>query len=131
MISTRKLGDCCTTASRHDFYFLLRTVNEILSRRAAQVPTSLVPEGRRFNREEVRKRASLVVSLGGHERGYPCLILDSSPEGFRVRWPHQLRRGQVVKVILDEDPFNAVRCKVIWVAKTGSKQEGEAGLETV
>lgn len=92
--------------------------------------TSPVPS-RRFNREELHKRASLVVSPGGDEQRFPCLILDSSPKGFRVRWAFQLRRGQVVEVILDEDPLNAVQCEVIWVGKPGSKQEGEAGLESV
>jgi hypothetical protein len=95
------------------------------------VSASLVPEGRRFQREELYKGASLVVTLGGQEERLPCLVLDSSPKGFRVGWTSQLRRGQAVEVILDEDPLNPVRCKVIWVGKPDSKQEGEAGLESV
>lgn len=94
------------------------------------MPTSPVPEGRRFNREELHKRASLVVNPGRHEQRVPCLILDSSQEGFRVRGTFQLRREQVVEIILDEDPLNAVRCNVIWVGRPRSKHEGEAGLET-
>jgi hypothetical protein len=95
------------------------------------VPTSPVPDARRLKREEVRKRASLVVNLAQGEERFPCLIVDSSQEGFRVRGSFRLRRRQVVEVILDEDPLNAMRCSVIWVGKPGSKQEGEAGLETV
>jgi len=48
-----------------------------------------------------------------------------------VRSSFHLRRGQIVEVILDADPLNAVRCNVIWIGKIGSKQEGEVGLETV
>ena len=54
-----------------------------------------------------------------------------SQDGFRLHVSSRLRRGQIVEVILDEDPGNAVRCRVIWIGKQGSKQEGEVGLETV
>ena len=83
---------------------------------------------RRYSKRSPRKRrASLILEL----KRQPCLVLDSSNDGFRVRGAFQLRRGQVVEVILDEDPLNAVRCSVVWVGKAGSKQEGEVGLETV
>jgi hypothetical protein len=52
-------------------------------------------------------------------------------EGFRLRGSFDLRRGHVVELILDEDPLRPERCSVIWVGKTGSKQEGEVGLETI
>ena len=93
-------------------------------------------EGRRLKRDQVHKRASLVVnldmcSLGRREERLPCLVLDSTQEGFKVRGTFRLRRGQTVEVILDEAPLNAVRCTVIWVGKPGSKYQGEAGLQTV
>ena len=50
-------------------------------------------------------------------------------EGFQSTMDFQLRRGQVVQVILNGDPLNLVLCSVIWVGNPGSKQEGEAGLE--
>jgi hypothetical protein len=37
----------------------------------------------------------------------------------------------VVELILDEDPLRPERCSVIWVGKSGTKQEGEVGLETI
>ena len=95
------------------------------------MPTPPAPDRRRVKREELRHRASLVVNLGRRQERFPCLILDSTQEGFRVQGTFRLRRGQAVEVILDEDPLNAVRCKVIWVGKPASKQEGEAGLESV
>jgi PilZ domain len=72
-----------------------------------------------------------VVNLDQKQKRLPCLVLDSSKHGFRLRGGLHLRRGQVVEVVLDEDPLNAVRCSVVWVGKPGSKQEGEVGVETV
>jgi len=37
--------------------------------------------------------------------------------------------GQVVEV--SDDSLLTARCRVIWIGKPGSKQEGEAGLEIV
>jgi len=78
-----------------------------------------------------KRRASLVINLDRKPKRFPCLVLDSSKEGFRVRGSFDLRRGQVVELILDEDLPNPERCRVVWVGKAGSKQEGEVGLETV
>jgi hypothetical protein len=86
-----------------------------------------VPERRYLKRSPSKQRASLVLDL----KRQPCLVVDSSKNGFRVRGSFRLKRGQVVEIILDEDPLNPVRCSVIWVAKPGSKQEGEVGLETI
>ncbi len=77
-----------------------------------------------------KRRASLVINLNGNQRRFPCLVLDSSKEGFRLCGIFDLRHGQVVELILDEDPLSSKRCNVVWVGKTGSKQEGEVGLET-
>ena len=76
----------------------------------------------------MKKRASLIVKHGRQHERIPCLVLDSSPDGFRLRGNARLRRRQVVEVILDEDPFNVVHCSVIWVGKPGSKNEGEVGV---
>jgi hypothetical protein len=37
----------------------------------------------------------------------------------------------VVELILDENLPSPERCRVVWVGKAGSKQEGEVGLGTV
>jgi hypothetical protein len=86
-----------------------------------------IPERRYSKRSACKKRASLVLDL----KRQPCLVLDSSKNGFRVRASFHLRRGQTVEIILDEDPLNPMRCSVVWVGKAGSKHEGEVGLETV
>jgi hypothetical protein len=99
--------------------------------KSKKVPTFPTPEGRRLKREVLKKRGSLVLHLGRNEQRIPCLVLDSSQEGFRLRVSFQLKRRQVVELILDENPLNAVRCSVIWVGKPRSKQEGEVGLQTV
>ena len=95
------------------------------------MPTSPVPEGRRLRRIVARKRASLIVSLDRTPKRVPCLVVDASERGFRLHGNFRLRRGQVVELILDEDPLSAVRCSVVWIGKPDSKQAGEAGLETV
>jgi hypothetical protein len=95
------------------------------------MPSLPVPEGRHAKRVFSRARASLVINSYGTQKRVPCLVLDSSEQGFRLRGSFQLRRGQVVEVILEEDPLSAVRCSVVWTGRTGSKHEGEAGLQTV
>jgi PilZ domain len=91
-----------------------------------RLPGSL-PERRYSKRSPHKHRASLIVGLERH----PCLVLDSSKNGFRVRGSFRLRCGQVVEITLDDDPLNAVRCNVVWVGKAGSRHEGEIGLETI
>ena len=95
------------------------------------MPSFPVPEGRRSKRVLSKGRASLVINLDRNQKRLPCLVLDSSKEGFRLRGSFRLRRRQVVEIILDEDPRNSLRCSVVWIGKAGSKQEGEVGLETV
>ena len=85
-------------------------------------------EKRRSKRAVQKKRASLVVNLDRIPKRVPCLIVDSSPEGFRLSGTLQLRRGQIVEIIPHEDPLNASRCSVVWIGKQGSRQEGQAGL---
>ena len=61
---------------------------------------------------------------------FPCLIVDRSQEGFRLRGNFSLRRGQIVELIAD-DPEDSVRCEVRWVGRTGSEQEGQVGVQIV
>jgi hypothetical protein len=61
---------------------------------------------------------------------FPCLIVDKSREGFRLRGNFSLRRGQIVELIAD-DPEDSVRCEVIWVGKAASEQGGQAGVQIV
>jgi hypothetical protein len=95
------------------------------------MPRFPVPHGRRSKRVMSKRRASIVINLDRKPKRLPCLVLDSSKEGFRLRGSFDLRRGQVVELILDEETPSPERCSVVWVGKAGSKQEGEVGLETV
>ena len=95
------------------------------------MPSLPVPEGRRPQRTLSKARASLIINLDHSQKRLSCLVLDSSKEGFRLRGSFHLRRGQLVEIVLDDDPLGAVRCSVVWVGKAGSKHEGEAGLQTV
>ena len=76
-----------------------------------------------------KSRASLIINLDRNQKRFPCLVLDSSKEGFRLRGNFRLKRGQLVEIVLDEDPLTSLRCSVTWVGKPGSEQEGEVGLE--
>jgi hypothetical protein len=60
----------------------------------------------------------------------PCLVVDRSQEGFRLRGDFRLRRGQLVELVVD-DPVDSVRCEVIWIGRAGSEQAGQAGLQAV
>jgi hypothetical protein len=91
---------------------------------------SPIPKGRRSKRIVTKKRANLVIDQGGGQKMFPCLIVDRSQEGFRLRGNFSLRRGQIVELIAD-DPEDSVRCEVIWVGKPESQQVGEAGLHAV
>jgi hypothetical protein len=79
-------------------------------------------EGRRSRRVMLKRRASLVVNLDRDQKRLPCLVLDSSKEGYRLRGSFHLRRGQFIEIVFDPEPFSSV-------GKAGSKQEGEIGLE--
>jgi hypothetical protein len=95
------------------------------------MPSSPFPDRRRSKRLMSKGRASLVINLDRKPKRLPCLVLDSSKEGFRLRGNFHLRRGQVVELIRDEDIPSPERCSVVWIGKAGSKEEGEFGLETV
>jgi hypothetical protein len=95
------------------------------------MPSSPFRKDRRSKRVLSKRRASLVINLDRKPERLPCLVLDSSKAGYRLRGNLDLRRGQVVELILDEETPSPERCSVVWVGKAGSKQEGEAGLETI
>ncbi len=95
------------------------------------MPSFPVPEGRRLRRIAAKKRASLIINLERNQTRIPCLVVDATERGFRLHGSFRLRRGQVVELILDDDPLSAVRCSVVWIGKPDSKQAGEVGLETV
>jgi hypothetical protein len=94
------------------------------------MPCSSVPERRHAKRVIAKRRASLVINLDRNQMRVPCLVLDSSKTGFRLRGSFRVRRGQEVELIVDEHLPASERCRVVWVGKAGSKQDGEVGLET-
>lgn len=93
------------------------------------MPSIPIPGGRRSIRVATKQRANLVINLGGNQTMLPCLIVDKSQEGFRLRGNFNLRRDQLVELVVDD--MNSVRCEVIWIGKAGSEQAGEAGLQAV
>ncbi len=61
----------------------------------------------------------------------PCLIVDKSQEGFRLRGSFRLRRRQLVELVVDDPMMDSVRCEVIWIGKAGSEQAEEIGLQAI
>lgn len=94
------------------------------------VPTLPASKVRRSKRIATRKQASVVVNLESRPERVPCLILDISPDGFRLRTNYRLRRGQAVEIHSSER-LDAVPCRVVWVGKERSKYDGEVGLQTI
>lgn len=95
------------------------------------MPTDPIPERRRLKRTPEKKRASLVLNTHwGQMERIPCIILESSHGGFRIGGTCRLKRGQIVEIILDEEQLSGVSCIVKWTGNPGSKQQGEAGLQT-
>ena len=93
------------------------------------MPSRSIPERRRLKRTALKKRASLIVMHGRQAQRIPCLVLDNSQGGFKIGGASRLKRGQFIELILDENTSITVLCRVMWVGKPGSKQEGEAGLQ--
>jgi PilZ domain len=93
---------------------------------------SSTPERRQSQRVTLKKGATLIffTPMGRVER-LMCFVVDRSPDGLRLSVGSGLRPGQLVDLILDEDPSKWVRCSVTWIGNPGSKQEGQAGLQTV
>jgi hypothetical protein len=91
---------------------------------------SHVPRARRSKRVATKKPARLVINLGGAQRLVPCLILDRSEEGFRLRGNFKLKPKQLVELVVD-DPMGSVQCEVVWIGKAGSERAGEAGVRTI
>lgn len=91
--------------------------------------TLVGPQVRRSKRIVAKVPASIVVDLASHPKRIPCLIIERSREGFRVRLSSRLRRGQAIELIPHDDPLHTIPCSVVWVGKSGSKQEGEVGLQ--
>src|SRR5947199_10481986 len=94
------------------------------------MPSSPTHGRRRSNRTVTKKRASLVITLRGVQKMFPCLVVDRSQEGLRVKGNFRLRRGQLVEIVLD-DPVDSLRCVVVWTGTTELGQVGEGGLQRV
>src|SRR5215469_3244519 len=111
-----------------------------MSRAMLPQGNSTIPERGRSERTDVKKRATLsFFSLRGRAERFPCSIVGRLQHGFRLQvgfGPRLqvgsgLRRGQLVDLILDQDPSKLVRCRVVWIGEAGSKQEEQVALETV
>ena len=86
---------------------------------------------RSSERHPTKKQASLIMNFRGHLQRQPCLIVDVSRGGYRLRGTFRMKRGQVVEVIAKDDPLSVAKCSVIWIGRDGTAQQGQAGLEAI
>jgi hypothetical protein len=56
----------------------------------------------------------------------PCIVLDVSAKGLRIRSANRLSPGQIIDFV--SDGRNDLRCRVVWTGDVGSIQSGQAGL---
>jgi hypothetical protein len=92
------------------------------------LPIRNVSERRQLTRKTAKQRASLIIDHGRQAERIPCVILDSSQDGFKIGGASCLKRGEPVELIPDEHASNTVPCRVRWVGRPGSQHGGEAGL---
>lgn len=97
---------------------------------ASPFPVS-APRDRRSKRVGTKRLASIVVQHDSEPEEIPCLILNISADGFRLRTVSPLQAGQVVKIILPNETHDALPCRVVWAGKEGPKRQSEAGLQTL
>jgi len=60
---------------------------------------------------------------------FPCLIVNRSHDGFGLRGGFRLKCGQLIELIVEDDPVDSVRCEVIWTGRAGSQQAGKRGCK--
>jgi PilZ domain len=86
---------------------------------------------RKIKRVILKHRASLVVNLDANHRRFPCLIVDSSKSGFRLRGISRIKTGELVELLVEDSlhSHSSQRCRVAWVGKVGTKHAGDIGLE--
>jgi hypothetical protein len=86
---------------------------------------------RKIKRVILKHRASLVINLDANQKRFPCLIVDSSKSGFRLRGISRIRTGELVELLVEESlcGHSSQRCRVAWVGKVGTKHAGDVGLE--
>jgi hypothetical protein len=86
---------------------------------------------RSFKRTPTRMPVTLLVETQCSRLDLDAAIVDSSRDGIRVRVDAALSPGATVWVIPNTSSGYNERCRVVWIGKAGSENEGEAGLEFV
>ena len=86
---------------------------------------------RRSERTPLQIPACVVLDPNRNPTRIPCLIVDLTTKGLRLRGNLNLSRGQVVQVILEHQPQISFHSRVVWIGQADSNQEGEFGLEVV
>jgi hypothetical protein len=86
---------------------------------------------RRFKRTPTRMPVTLLVEPDRNRLDLDAPVVDSSQQGLRVRVDTALTPGATVWVIPNTSSGYNERCRVVWIRKASTDNEGEAGLEFV
>jgi hypothetical protein len=70
-----------------------------------------------------KKHARLVVN----QTMLPCLVIDISQGGFRLRGSFKLTHGQLVQIILDDTPLQLSNAKLYGSGTKGQSRHGKRG----
>jgi hypothetical protein len=86
---------------------------------------------RSFKRTPTIMPVTLLVETPGSRLDFDAVVVESSQQGIRVRVDTALTPGATVWVIPNTSSGYNERCRVVWIGKAGTDNEGEAGLEFV
>jgi hypothetical protein len=84
--------------------------------------------GRRIN---VKMPITLLTYSDGAKAFHEAFTINLSIGGARVRASVPLMAGQTIEIIPRQNPRLSIPSRVVWVGKSGTTSEGEAGIEFV
>ena len=86
-------------------------------------------------RREVRVRQNLnlvlVVKSDSGEKKQSATTVDLAEHGLRISTRVKLNEGQTVYAFSHQGGYHFGSCRVVWTARQGESQLGEAGLEVL
>jgi Tfp pilus assembly protein PilZ len=87
------------------------------------------PIARRSERIVTSLPVKLLTDVNGQRGEHVAYTLDISKGGVGIRTDAPLEPGQKVATILESEHVPPLRCRVVWVSRSKTEQEIDAGLE--
>jgi hypothetical protein len=117
----------------NDNQYIFYKSGAAMQRNPSAAATHFIEAASQFDRRRSRRvTARLRAKLSARGRLFwarrKAFIVEYSMLGLRVRSEAGLTSGQVVRVASETNPAQPTVCRVVWVGRVGSRNEGEAGL---